>query len=576
MSEKSFPGGIEAQVHLWPWSVVSRAETVDLDDSEIHFPFYGSPLISLAGNSKIILPTRHEQFLPLGPAYEPQGNRLYETPHGVLSGNLQSIRVLSKTSTAVIQLHVDGATDRYLDIQEDGKPRESPLASIVLRWAQFFDGIIEEGPVKNGRPNLVPWENVLDYIYALAEEKHQPRRALIVKIAEEMHRRIPVAVNGARKILLRERRLLPINRLEETDSACLRWYIRQPGFSPAEKAGNRQELMGVARRETHNIHENRVLKDFLGRSSREAKRYINAEVGDDPALRSSSRARTVLSYGALCSFLRRNPIFEMVSRPSPGTPPNYVLLNDARYREVWRWYRKLLRHEEDEDRFWDWQARTWADIVRLLVNASLIYHLKTAAPESVQDGIVFEPILKASLHVRREQLLGMRIRSGSEPGPLLVRRVSGGVTEGMSVLEVVHPDEAKDHLVAAQLGVSGAHLYLSLQPLNPASAPRLMILVWAVHTAGTSRHPPWSEIATSAGRALTAHEAVLAVSRIRIQPRLAGLVVCSELEAKTAVTHETSSSSRLALTRIPAKPEGWLSGIEEMAIALEGLLRELM
>ena len=61
----------------------------------------------------------------------------------------------------------------------------------------------------------------------------------------------------------------------------------------AEKGGRRQELMAVARRESFDILENRVLKDFLHRCAGESMRYINSEVEINPRFAQSQRALDV-------------------------------------------------------------------------------------------------------------------------------------------------------------------------------------------------------------------------------------------------------------------------------------------
>jgi len=68
-----------------------------------------------------------------------------------------------------------------------------------------------------------------------------------------------------------------------------------------------------------------------------------------------------------------DPVFEPINLPTPGTPPNYVLQNDLRYREVWKWYKELLKREKAKDQIWDWQPRTWADVMRLFVGTALEY-----------------------------------------------------------------------------------------------------------------------------------------------------------------------------------------------------------
>src|SRR2546427_818302 len=58
-----------------------------------------------------------------------------------------------------------------------------------------------------------------------------------VHIALRMRRRLQDHVATMRRILLRERELVPLHRIQETDSTCLRWYARQPGNTTPEKAG---------------------------------------------------------------------------------------------------------------------------------------------------------------------------------------------------------------------------------------------------------------------------------------------------------------------------------------------------
>src|SRR5262249_48223772 len=130
-----------------------------------------------------------------------------------------------------------------------------------------------------------------------------------------------------------------------------------------------------------------------------------------------------------------DPALERVSLPAPGTQPNYVLQNDLRYREVWHWYSKLLRREEEEDRIWDWQPRTWADVMRLLVGAALEWSRGGRSP---RDGVVFEQLAASPLRLRAEQSLGSRIVPGSEPGPFLLILMEAGRPIRQAVMEVVH------------------------------------------------------------------------------------------------------------------------------------------
>lgn len=52
--------------------------------------------------------------------------------------------------------------------------------------------------------------------------------ALIVEISRKMRNKLSHIVVAARKVLIRERLLIAAGKVEETDIACLNWYIRQP------------------------------------------------------------------------------------------------------------------------------------------------------------------------------------------------------------------------------------------------------------------------------------------------------------------------------------------------------------
>ncbi len=56
---------------------------------------------------------------------------------------------------------------------------------------------------------------------------------------------------------------------------CLRWLCRQPGYDAIEKAGAKQRILAITRRENYNTLENRgIFKDFLMRCSRETDQYL--------------------------------------------------------------------------------------------------------------------------------------------------------------------------------------------------------------------------------------------------------------------------------------------------------------
>ncbi len=570
---------VEAQFHFWPWSAGITEETKDLLSNSVSFPFYGSPVLSISTRATVYLPQRNERFSRFGPPFRTLGGeyQLYEVPHGILASHEKGPEITSDVigfsvpdRRISVRILARGARSRYSSIPS-GKKRESELARTVLAWSQFFDDLIEEAQKKWKREGRFPWVVILDFIADMKPEVSEPRMALIVHIAEAMHQQLPVTVNAARKVLVRERLMLPAGRVTETDTACLQWYVRQPGRTMAEKAAtNRHALLGVSRRETYNTLENRVLKDFLLRCTQESKRYLNTEVGNDQALINSRRATRVRSFKHLCSNLRRAAFMEEIDKPPSPVRPNYALQNDFRYSQIWQMYKRLLRREDEEDRMWDWQSRTWADIARLLVSTAL-FSLARSSHEGKFGKMLVEELLRSDMQLLREQHSGCRVRAGSEPGPFLIRHRFGN-SKTAAVLEIVHTDLAHEHITTQNLGRMGGHLYLVITPLN--GDRRKVMVVWAIHTAGSEIHPTWGKIASSAERALKKHALRLG-ERVTDFPELHGFVVASDLQAKKVDLH-IGSREQLWLVQVPADQRYWKDAVEGLALVTDDILENTL
>ena len=570
-------GEIAAQLHFWPWSVGVPAETKDLTGGAVEFPFRGSPVISVSTAVTLFLSQRYEPFVPFGPCFRTPGDtyQLYEMPHGVMAARRQQhqaggIVFALQGERKEVSFTAQGARTQY-DTRADGKIGDFSLYSTILAWSRFFDECREKTHGTN-REGQLAWASALELIQKAAGEGKEPRMALIVDIARKMQRSIGFTVAAARKILLRERRLLPVGRIEETDTACLKWYVRQPGETMAQKAAsNRQCLFGVARRESFNTLENQVLKDFLLRCRKEAERYLAVEVGPDCAMQDSTKAKDTKVYAQHCAQLSKAPQFSDVTLPHYGVHPNYVLQNDLRYRDVWKNYLRLLRQEDEQDRMWDWQSRTWADVARLLVNAAL-FQMGDEKKEYQPGKLFLRQLLTSAVHVSLEQQLGSRIEPGSEPGPFEVHFERGSRVRRY-VLEVVHSQEAGEHPVAAGLGRLGGHLYLVLTPLG--GGRRTVIVMWAVHTAGVALEalPPgrtiWETMMSSAFQALRRHSGFLEERNPNF-PSLQAFIVASDLMSRDAELHG-GGRDEVPLLQVGADNHCWddaLSGISGMLAQL--------
>jgi len=494
---------------------------------------------------------------------------LFEVPHGTVAADKAGGQILVHCREGrellrwKVRLRPDGVVPRYEGIDEQGKPKDSPLSRTLLNWSSFFDELLDEAQRHDERNERLEWQAVRDYLERLKKEAQHPFRSVVVDIAEKMRRPLQETVRSSRRVLFRERGLLPACQMEETDSACLQWYIKQPGQSMAEKAGPRQRLLMVARKETHNLHENRILKDFLLRCSVAGKRYIANARSENQTFMVSKRIITVQALVALCNQLSEVPHLVDIPAPNPATPPNYVLLNDVRYRVIWYWYQKLLRQENEKDSFWDWQSRTWDDIARLLVSIAIILCKNQLLDNS---SFRFSTVYEGALRIRSEQILGCRAAAGSETGPLLIERFKNGRLVHRAVMEIVHPDQAEHHPVTCHLGATGTHLYIVMRQLGTTDRAHVLI-VWAAHTAGSSKSHNWDAIGKSAHNALQGYQALLNIARVSCRPHLSGLVICSNRERDKSEIEFDNKSGTVVIS-VPTAPANWLGAAEDIAHAL--------
>jgi len=557
---------VSVRLHHWPWSVDVPEESVDAVDDEIVFQFFGSPVLSVIKDARVLLATRYEKFIPLGSFSAKRiGINILEMPHGILStsnSNNGEFLVQSNGTLKKIIIETEGARRRTQD------NKETSWARIVLSWSQFFDDLIEK--CKEGNATKKEWSTVLDFLKKQISDIQEPRLSLIVRIAEELHTTIPQTVAGMRRILIRERTLQRINRINEMDVNCLQWYIRQPGNNMAEKGGRKQELLSIVRKESFDVLENRVLKDFLCRCKDESLRYKDSEINDQPHFSNSKRAQIINRFREICSRSLNNPNLADVPKAGSGVRPNYVLQNDLRYRNIWDWYCRLLRKEEEEDRFWDWQARTWSDIVRLLINVAIV-NLTFENPQ--RDGIYIKQKLRSSLHVTQEQILGSRTRSGSEPGPFVIERVKNGIPSSVAILEVVHPDNAHLHFLTRNLGRTGGHLYIVIRPLD-SELKDLVLIIWGINTAGSNQKIPWENISDSASNALAFHSNILAGERLAKIPALKGLIVANTLDDEPPTVINENTNAPLAI--IPSDPNFWSEHLDYLSLLLDDRLERLI
>ena len=362
--------------------------------------------------------------------------------------------------------------------------RDLPLYETVLAWSSFFDEcLVDERGGELAEP--LSWEAVAERLETLLANPDEPQMSLIVRIADALTTTLEAFERGIRRVLTRDRRMMPADKAEEFDAASVDWYVRQPGRTAAEKAAfNQQRLKAVARREFVDTLENRVLKDFLKRSAAEARRWCGALA--TPGQLASARALRVRRFERLCMRLLALPAFEEILPVTGVVQPNYVLQGDARYRKIWRFYQLLLRRQRAADTLWAWQSRLWSDVAQAAVNVVLARMAEKSRRGDSPWRI--EPLADSAPSISFEQSDGRRLEGETSSGPFIIRRRGAGMADGC-VLELVESERLPECLSASpdrredRLGdVCGAVAAL-LTPLSAgARMRRTAILFWPLHS----------------------------------------------------------------------------------------------
>ena len=177
-----------------------------------------------------------------------------------------------------------------------------------------------------------------------------PPETLITQIARECLNQTEEIINNMRKVLTREREKISLGSVQQVDSHCLRWLSKQPGHNAIEKAGAKQRILAIIRRENFNTLENRVFKDFLMRARQATTLYLREN--DKEPLRDHNTIKRVRRLGRLCAEGLHHPIIEEIGAIQELPIPNYVLRQERRYSKIWKAYCDLIRQAHVAERLW--------------------------------------------------------------------------------------------------------------------------------------------------------------------------------------------------------------------------------
>ncbi len=186
--------------------------------------------------------------------------------------------------------------------------------------------------------------------YFLEDENTDPPETVISRVAQHQYYAVQSTLEKIRKMLRRERQLTHVSKIQQIDTQCLVWWTRQPGITAAQKAGMKQKLLAVVRNESYDILENRVLKEVLKLCAAYCRRYLKQY--DLDQFHGSDRIQAVRRLYNTAQQGLQMDVMKSIS-PLGGMPqPNYVLLHDKNYSQVWTIYRNLLNQTALMEYIW--------------------------------------------------------------------------------------------------------------------------------------------------------------------------------------------------------------------------------
>lgn len=343
--------------------------------------------------------------------------------------------------------------------------------------------------------------------------RREARMALIVRLSRDqaLHRALEAISRYPRRVLQRDRAETPVSRIQELDPVCIRDLARRPGVTAIEKAGPRQRLLAVRRREQHDTLENRVTCWVMESAAELASEYCHANA----SFTSDGKVRSVREFGRRNGAWRRSAwLRDLGNLYHHPTGPNYTLQFEPRYNLVWKTYLRLRREKWVKDDVWAWQRVLWGETGRQLIGCWL--HSQ------------FMPIAVGTPFYRTESRQGFWTEPPVAPGPFCTpwgdclvfdSRDLDGATGHARQRWLEHPP----FLGAQYIGASGCDQVLLWPKCDRA------LLVWHFYHTALGHHEGGLEgIVARCGQAL---EQLTADLRrfAQSQLRLSGLLFVADL-----------------------------------------------
>ena len=193
----------------------------------------------------------------------------------------------------------------------------------------------------------------------------------------ELTRKLREITPKLRYQLRRQAELVPLGRIQEMDSYCLRDYTRRPGRNPEEKAGSRQELMAIQRHLDYNTLENQFLVYFAAKILH-FECFCYEEDGNQASLEVIKKLRQTIDI-----FKKQPTVKNIYCNYFKLNKPNYVLQQNQIYSSFYRAYLDYVYKRTEKQNLWSFRNALWGDVVYLCLVAALLSF----------QGVLLEPLV---------------------------------------------------------------------------------------------------------------------------------------------------------------------------------------
>lgn len=357
-----------AVAELWrrPWALVDltrrHRDVLTAEDVEVDVAHRAALWLYTTEDEEVLVDGRPDTTEPIS-GFSPFDSKrslrliplpLRTVPGTVVSANGHSVRILWPSAPERPSANVDPQTTKEVEARQ-----------LMLRAKAVWDRLRDVDTVLADPARF--WQE-LRRLWTEQGQDVPPSMDIIVHHASKLSRTLDELDRTPRHILKRTHQAIPISRVQELDRRAMTWLVRQPGETLAERAGDRQRILAVAREENYDTLENRVLRSYAELAERVSKDYLER----NRSKRQTSRAKKIEEFGRRCRRLARDLTARGVRPAEPGVTPNFVLQQNPRYHSVWEAWLQLQNHNKILDDLWRWQARSWEEFCTMAVMVALV------------------------------------------------------------------------------------------------------------------------------------------------------------------------------------------------------------